>query len=159
MTVDCGRDEWLLQARARLRKADPVLARLVDDRPAFDPRARLAQLPPMDLYGDLALRRLSRPPISSTTALPSRKYWRSPRSGGRTAALRPATSSRPRSSPSRSTLSRTSGGTHEHDRLHAPRPDSRCHAVLMGLRGLPGSGPPGLGASAGLPGMRSCRLL
>jgi DNA-3-methyladenine glycosylase II len=30
-----------------------VLARLIDDRPAFDPRAWLAQLPPMDLYGAL----------------------------------------------------------------------------------------------------------
>ena len=53
MTVDSGRDEWLLRARSRLRKADPVLARLIDDRPAFDPRAWLAQLPPMDLYGAL----------------------------------------------------------------------------------------------------------
>ena len=43
--------------------------------------------------------RLSEPPISSTTCLPSRKYWPSPRSGGRTAASRPATSSRPPSSP------------------------------------------------------------
>jgi len=30
-----------------------VLARLVDARPAFDPRAWLAELPPMDLYGAL----------------------------------------------------------------------------------------------------------
>jgi DNA-3-methyladenine glycosylase II len=30
-----------------------VLARLIDDRPAFDPRAWMAQLPPMDLYGAL----------------------------------------------------------------------------------------------------------
>jgi len=43
----------LRQARAYLRKADPVLARLIDDRPAFDPRAWLSQLPPMDLYGAL----------------------------------------------------------------------------------------------------------
>jgi DNA-3-methyladenine glycosylase II len=53
VTVDSDRDEWLLQARSRLRKADPVLARLIDDRPTFDPRAWLAQLPPMDLYGAL----------------------------------------------------------------------------------------------------------
>jgi DNA-3-methyladenine glycosylase II len=44
---------WLQQARSYLRNADPVLARLIDDRPAFDPRAWLAQLPPMDLYGAL----------------------------------------------------------------------------------------------------------
>jgi DNA-3-methyladenine glycosylase II len=30
-----------------------VLARLVDERPDFDPRAWMAQLPPMDLYGAL----------------------------------------------------------------------------------------------------------
>jgi DNA-3-methyladenine glycosylase II len=41
------------QARAYLRQADPVLARLIDDRPDFDPRAWMAQLPPMDLYGAL----------------------------------------------------------------------------------------------------------
>ena len=36
-----------------LREADPVLARLIDDRPAFDPRTWMIQLPPMDLYGAL----------------------------------------------------------------------------------------------------------
>jgi DNA-3-methyladenine glycosylase II len=30
-----------------------VLARLIDDRPEFDPRAWMDQLPPMDLYGAL----------------------------------------------------------------------------------------------------------
>jgi hypothetical protein len=30
-----------------------VLTRLIDDRPDFDPRAWLAQLPSMDLYGAL----------------------------------------------------------------------------------------------------------
>ena len=30
-----------------------MLARLIDDRPDFDPRAWMAQLPPMDLYGSL----------------------------------------------------------------------------------------------------------
>ena len=53
MTSDASRALWLRQARAYLRDADPVLARLVDDRPAFDPRAWLAQLPPMDLFGAL----------------------------------------------------------------------------------------------------------
>ena len=45
--------EGLEQARSYLRNADPVLARLIDNRPAFDPRAWMAQLPPMDLYGAL----------------------------------------------------------------------------------------------------------
>jgi DNA-3-methyladenine glycosylase II len=53
VTEDSGRAMWLRQARSFLRDADPVLARLIDDRPAFDPRAWLAQLPPMDLYGAL----------------------------------------------------------------------------------------------------------
>jgi len=50
---DSRRAEWLRHARFYLRDADPVLARLIDDRPAFDPRAWMAQLPPMDLYGAL----------------------------------------------------------------------------------------------------------
>ena len=53
MTEDSSRVVWLQQARSYLRNADPVLARLIDDRPDFDPRAWLAQLPPMDLYGAL----------------------------------------------------------------------------------------------------------
>ena len=53
MTEDPGRAAWLRQARAYLSHADPVLARLIDDRPDFDPRAWLTQVPPMDLYGAL----------------------------------------------------------------------------------------------------------
>ena len=53
MNEDPSRAARLSQARAYLRDADPVLARLLDDRPDFDPRAWLAQLPPMDLYGAL----------------------------------------------------------------------------------------------------------
>jgi len=48
-----SRAEWLRQARSYLRAADPVLARLIDDRPDFDPRAWMTQLPPMDLFGAL----------------------------------------------------------------------------------------------------------
>jgi DNA-3-methyladenine glycosylase II len=53
VSEDSSRAAWLRQARSHLRDADPVLARLIDDRPEFDPRAWLAQLPPMDLYGAL----------------------------------------------------------------------------------------------------------
>jgi DNA-3-methyladenine glycosylase II len=53
VTVDANRAAWLQQARSHLAKADPVLARLIDDRPDFDPRAWMALLPPMDLYGAL----------------------------------------------------------------------------------------------------------
>ena len=41
------------QARSHLRAADPVLARLIDERPDFDPRAWLAELPAMDLFSAL----------------------------------------------------------------------------------------------------------
>ena len=53
MTGDSGRAAWLRQARSYLRDADPVLQRLIDERPEFDPRAWLGELPPMDLYGAL----------------------------------------------------------------------------------------------------------
>ncbi len=53
MTGDSSRTVWLQQARSCLRQADPVLARLIDERPDFDPRAWMIQLPPMDLYGAL----------------------------------------------------------------------------------------------------------
>ena len=53
MIVDASRAAWLQQARSHLRNADPVLAQLIDDRPEFDPRAWMALLPPMDLYGAL----------------------------------------------------------------------------------------------------------
>jgi DNA-3-methyladenine glycosylase II len=53
MTDDSSRADWLRQARSYLHSADPVLARLIDDRPDFDPRAWMTQLPPMDLYGAL----------------------------------------------------------------------------------------------------------
>ena len=53
VTGDSSRVVWLRQARSYLHHADPVLARLIDDRPDFDPRAWMAQLPPMDLYGAL----------------------------------------------------------------------------------------------------------
>ena len=46
-------DVRLAPARAHLRQADPVLARLIDERPDFDPRAWITELPPMDLYGAL----------------------------------------------------------------------------------------------------------
>ncbi len=52
-TADSSRDAGLQEARSHLRNTDPVLARLIDERPDFDPRAWMEQLPPMDLYGAL----------------------------------------------------------------------------------------------------------
>ena len=53
MTEDSGQAGRLAEARSYLHDADPVLARLIDDRPDFDPHAWLARLPAMDLYGAL----------------------------------------------------------------------------------------------------------
>jgi len=41
------------KAREFLRKADPVLARLIDERPGFRPRAWMDELPPLDAFGTL----------------------------------------------------------------------------------------------------------
>ena len=40
-------------ARSALSNADPVMARLIQAHPDFDPRAFLAQLPKMDAFGTL----------------------------------------------------------------------------------------------------------
>jgi DNA-3-methyladenine glycosylase II len=53
VSEDSSRIAQLQEARSYLRDADPVLARLIGDRPDFDPRAWMDQLPPMDLYGAL----------------------------------------------------------------------------------------------------------
>jgi DNA-3-methyladenine glycosylase II len=41
------------RARSHLRKADPVLAHLIEARPTFDPQGWTAELPAMDLFGAL----------------------------------------------------------------------------------------------------------
>jgi DNA-3-methyladenine glycosylase II len=41
------------EAQDHLRKADPVIGRLIDLRPDFDPFAWLDELPPMTLFGSL----------------------------------------------------------------------------------------------------------
>ena len=41
------------KAREFLRRADPILARLIDARPDFHPRAWLDELPPLDAFGTL----------------------------------------------------------------------------------------------------------
>jgi DNA-3-methyladenine glycosylase II len=48
-----GHADQLGRQRSHLHEADPVLARLIDERPDFDPRAWLAEFPPMDLFGAL----------------------------------------------------------------------------------------------------------
>ena len=41
------------EAREFLRQADPVLARVIDARPNFRPRAWMEELPPLDAFGTL----------------------------------------------------------------------------------------------------------
>jgi len=41
------------EAREFLRNADPVMARLIDARPDFHPRAWIEELPPLDAFGTL----------------------------------------------------------------------------------------------------------
>jgi 3-methyladenine DNA glycosylase/8-oxoguanine DNA glycosylase len=69
--VSC-RAAWLRQARSYLWRADPVLARLFDDRPDFDPLAWLPELPPTGLYGAVLFQvtglQLSAPPTRRTLA-------------------------------------------------------------------------------------------
>src|SRR6202043_4060240 len=61
------------KARAFLRKADPVLGRIIDAHPDFRPRAWLDELPPLDAFGTLifqvAGQQLS---VPSTRAIVSR---------------------------------------------------------------------------------------
>jgi DNA-3-methyladenine glycosylase II len=58
------------KAREFLREADPVLARLIDARPDFRPRAWMDELPPLDAFGTLVFQvagqQLS---VSSTRAI------------------------------------------------------------------------------------------
>jgi DNA-3-methyladenine glycosylase II len=48
-----ARSVYLALARQHLRDADPVIARLIEGLPEFDPQAWLQELPPMDLFGAL----------------------------------------------------------------------------------------------------------
>jgi DNA-3-methyladenine glycosylase II len=51
--VGADRAEWMDTARSYLRNADPVMAGLIADRPGFDPRRWITELPTMDLFGAL----------------------------------------------------------------------------------------------------------
>src|SRR5258707_1405440 len=53
VTEDANRAVWRQRACPLFRNADPGVAGLVAERPEFDPRAWIAELPPMDLYGAL----------------------------------------------------------------------------------------------------------
>ena len=87
--TQAGHAKWLAHARDHLRSTDPVLARVIADRPDFDPRRWLRELPPMDLFGALvfqvvgqqlsvAATRRSSPASRRASAASSRRrprYW------------------------------------------------------------------------------------
>lgn len=56
MTLDVNDQQTAVadpKAREFLRRADPVLRKLIDGRPDFHPRAWLDELPPLDAFGTL----------------------------------------------------------------------------------------------------------
>jgi DNA-3-methyladenine glycosylase II len=48
-----NRSAQLKKGQKHLRKVDPVIGRIIDERPGFDPHAWMDQLPAMDLFGSL----------------------------------------------------------------------------------------------------------
>src|SRR6476646_12024148 len=58
------------EAREFLRKADPVLMRLIDAHPDFHPRAWLDELPPLGAFGTLVFQVIGQQlSVSSTRAI------------------------------------------------------------------------------------------
>ncbi|MGA8369785.1 MAG: hypothetical protein WB765_06610, partial [Acidimicrobiales bacterium] len=47
LSAEAGHGAPLDRVRSHLRKSDPVLARLIDARPTFDPQGWMAELPAM----------------------------------------------------------------------------------------------------------------
>ena len=61
------------KAREFLHKTDPVLARLIDARPDFRPRAWMSELPPLDAFGTLIFQVVGQQlSVSATRAILSR---------------------------------------------------------------------------------------
>jgi DNA-3-methyladenine glycosylase II len=61
------------QARRHLRKADPVLAQVIDAHPNFRPRAWMDELPPLDAFGTLVFQVIGQQlSVASTRAILSR---------------------------------------------------------------------------------------
>jgi DNA-3-methyladenine glycosylase II len=61
------------EAREFLRDADPVLARLIDARPDFRPRAWMDELPPLDGFGSLVFQVVGQQlSVAATRAIMSR---------------------------------------------------------------------------------------
>src|SRR5437868_13228930 len=68
-----GFAERYAAARRALSTADPVMARLIQEHPDFDPRAFLAQLPKMDAFGTLLFQIIGQQlSVAATRAILSR---------------------------------------------------------------------------------------
>ena len=64
-------------AREFLRRADPILAELIDARPDFHPRAWLNELPPLDAFGTLVFQVIGQQlSVSATRTIVSRLQQR-----------------------------------------------------------------------------------
>jgi DNA-3-methyladenine glycosylase II len=65
------------EAREFLRKADPVMARLIDSRPDFRPRAWMDELPPLDAFGTLVFQVIGQQlSVRATRTIVSRLWQR-----------------------------------------------------------------------------------
>src|SRR6478736_6153441 len=65
------------KAREFLRRADPVLRKLIDARPDFHPRAWLDELPPLDAFGTLIFQVVGQQlSVSATRTIVSRLQQR-----------------------------------------------------------------------------------
>ena len=78
------------EARKFLREADPVLARLIDSRPDFRPRAWLDELPPLDAFGTLVFQVAGQQLSVASTRATTEPSPSSRRTSSATPAHRPA---------------------------------------------------------------------
>jgi DNA-3-methyladenine glycosylase II len=68
-----GKTDRYAAARTYLRKSDPVLAKLIDERPEFDPRSWMEHLPKMDAFGALLFQIVGQQlSVSATRAIVAR---------------------------------------------------------------------------------------
>src|SRR5579859_5338636 len=144
--AETGPPDGLEQARDYLRRADPVLAGIIDERPGFDPRRWLAELPAMDLFGALTFQvvgqQLSVAATRRTMArLEARFGGRLPSAadvlGSDPAVFRDAGLSWRKVSTLRDLAERLSDGRLDPDVLASQADDE----LIAALTGVPGIGP------------------
>jgi hypothetical protein len=85
------------EAREFLRKADPVLGRLIDAHPDFHPRAWMDELPPLDAFGTLVFQVIGQQlSVRATRAILTFCCPATSRCGARSSGPTASTTSRPR---------------------------------------------------------------